>query len=151
MDDSFYTLIITMLKAYTYFMDECPYSYFLEKWSYQGKDLYCIGTVCYYKNQNKYLSKIKYFKEFCRSIFYTKDEAEKEYNNWLENDKIKHPDNIQIFGFIDDNIFNVSREYYIRNMNLENDLWKDPYGNLNFPYIEFVNAYKEKFGNEIQN
>lgn len=41
-DDSYYTLTIVILKACTYYIDEHPYSAFLEKWSYQGKDVYAF-------------------------------------------------------------------------------------------------------------
>lgn len=143
-DDSYYTLTITILKACTYYINEHPYSAFLEKWSYQGKDLYCIGTILYHENSNKILAKkYKYISEFYRSNFYSKDEAEKDYNNRIECAKLSYPDGIQIFDFKDDNIFNTHREYYVLNMNLKNDLWRDPYGRVDIAYDYFVKAYKE--------
>lgn len=143
MNDSFYILSITILKACTYYIDKCPYSVFLEKWSYQGKDLYCIGTILYHENSNKILAKkYKYISEFYRSNFYSKDEAEKDYNNRVEAAKLIDQNGI-IFNFIDGDTFNISREYYVLNMNLKNDLWKDPYGRVDIAYDDFVKAYKE--------
>jgi hypothetical protein len=146
MNDSYYTLTITILRACTYYIDNHPYSVFLEKWSYQGKDLYCIGTILYYENPNKILAKkYRYLREFYRSDFYSKDEADKGYNNRVEGAKLRYLDNIQIFDFIDDGTFNIRREYYIPNRNLRSDLWKDPYGRLDDTYNDFVKAYEEKF------
>ena len=73
-DDSYYTLTIVILKACTYYIDEHPYSAFLEKWSYQGKDLYCIVNVLYHKIQ-----KNKYDKYYISSFSKTsKDRVESE-------------------------------------------------------------------------
>ena len=144
MDDSCYALAVTIIRACTYYIDNRPYSIFLEKWSYQGKDLYCIGSILYYENQNKILAKkYQYISEFSRSDFYYKDGAEKNYNNRIETAKNISPNKIQIFDFIDDGTFNIHREYYIPNMNLKDDLLKDPYGRLDYVYDDFVKAYKE--------
>lgn len=151
-DDSYYTLAITILKACTYYIDKHPYSTFLEKWSYQGKDLYCIGTILHCENPSKILSKkYKYISEFYRSNFYSKDEAEKDYNNRIEGAKLSYPDGIQIFDFTDDNTFNIRREYYVLNMNLKSDLCKDPYGRIDDTYDDFADAWNKEYKNGIQN
>ena len=145
-------LTVTILRGCMYHIDDYPYAVFLEKWSYQGKDLYCIGTILYHENSNKILAKkYKYTSEFYRSNFYSKDEAEKDYNNRIEGAKLSYPDGIQIFDFIDDNIFNISREYYVLNMNLKSDLCKDPYGRIDDAYDDFVDAWNKEYKNGIQN
>ena len=139
-------LTVTILRGCMYHINDYPYAVFLEKWSYQGKDLYCIVNVLYHKNQNEILTKkLRYFKEVARTNFYSKNEAEKEYNDRLKRNNRAYPDNIQISNIKtkDDKVYNIRREYDVLDLDLKSDLYHDPYGNLNFSYCQFVDAIKE--------
>lgn len=145
-DDSYYTLTVTILRGCMYHIDDYPYAVFLEKWSYQGKDLYCIVNVLYHKNQNEILAKkIRYFREVARTNFYSKNEAEKEYGDRLKRNNRAYPNNIQISNIKtkDDKVYNICREYNVLDPDLKSDLYHDSYGDLNFSYCQFVDAIKE--------
>lgn len=139
-DDSYYILTVTILRGCMYHIDDYPYAVFLEKWSYQGKDLYCIVNVLYHKIQ-----KLIYFKEVARTNFYSKNEAEKEYGDRLKRNNRVYTDNMQISNIKtkDDKVYNIRREYDVLDPDLKSDLYHDPYGDLNFSYCQFVDAIKE--------
>lgn len=101
-------LRISIIKAFEYYISIQKHAIFLERWSLNGKELYCIGRV-YFLNSNWGIEhNLPSARIYTRSEFSLKDAAENNYNDQILALKIFHIlrvlQNIKILKMIVENI-----------------------------------------------
>ena len=99
---------ISIIKAFEYYISIQKHAIFLERWSLNGKELYCIGNV-YFLNSNWGIEhNLPSARIYTRSEFSLKDAAENNYNDQiLKLKNLPHIENITEYK----DIKNDCREY----------------------------------------
>ena len=74
---------ISIIKSFEYYISSQKHAIFLERWSLNGKELYCIGSV-YFLNSNWGIEhNLPSARIYTRSEFSLKDTAENNYNDQI--------------------------------------------------------------------
>lgn len=137
-------LRISIVKAFVYYISIKRYAVFLERWSLNGKELYCIGHVIFLNSTWGIKHNIPSIKIYKRSEFSLKDAAENNYNDQiLALKNLPYTDDITEYK----DIKNAYREYNI--FDVEKNFYKDPYGGLDL--FESYEEFKRSIKHGIQN
>lgn len=132
-------LRISIIKAFVYYISIKRYAVFLERWSLNGKELYCIGHVNFLNSNWGIEHNMPWVKTYTRSEFSLKDAVENNYNDQILTLK-NLPDTKDITEYKD--IKNAYREYNA--FDVEKNFYKDPYGGIDLfdSYEEFKRSIK---------
>ena len=135
---------ISIIKAFEYYISIQKHAIFLERWSLNGKELYCIGSV-YFLNSNWGIEhNLPSARIYTRSQFSLKDAAENNYNDQiLALKNLPHIEGITEYK----DIKNDCREY--NTFDAEKNFYKDPYGRIDIVYEQFKYALNKENKNGI--
>ena len=130
---------ISIIRAFEYYISIQKHAIFLERWSLNGKELYCIGSV-YFLNSNWGIEhNLPSARIYTRSEFSLKDAAENNYNDQiLALKNLPHIENITEYK----DIKNDCREY--NTFDAEKNFYKDPYGRIDIVYEQFKYALNKE-------
>lgn len=135
-------LRISIIKAFAYHINIKRYAIFLERWSLNGKELYCIGHVNFLNSNWGIEHNMPWLKIYTRSEFSLKDAAENNYNDQILALK-NLPDIDDITEYKD--IKNDYREY--NSFDVGKEFYKDPYGGIDL--FDSYEEFKRSIKNEI--
>lgn len=137
-------LRISIIKAFIYHISSQRYAIFLERWSLNGKELYCIGHVDFFNSSWGIKHNIPLIKMYTRSEFSLKDAAENNYNDQiLALKNLLYIENITEYK----DIKNAYREY--NTFDAEKHFYEDPYGRIDIAYEQFVYTLNKENKNGI--